>query len=129
MAHRNAEKAFDNQSAIMENVPNRETVLVISIAKATQALAMTELALLLKKSAKNVSMYLNVVGLPPAGLTTLTVSEVFEKITFKLITMIHQTLYSSHMETTPNSKMTVLYYARRNTTILQLVFEWSLQSQ
>ena len=129
MAHRNAEKAFDNQSAIMENVPNRETVLVISIAKATQALAMTELALLLKKSAKNVSMSLNVVGLPPAGLTTLTVSEVFEKITFKLITMIHQTLYSSHMETTPNSKMTVLYYARRNTTILQLVFEWSLQSQ
>ena len=129
MAHRNAEKAFDNQSAIMENVPNRETVLVISIAKATQALAMTELALLLKKSAKNVSMSLNVVGLPPAGLTTLTVSEVFEKITFKLITMIHQTLYFSHMETTPNLKMTVLYYARRNTTILQLVFEWSLQSQ
>ena len=129
MVHRNAEKAFDNQSAIMENVPNRETVLVISIAKATQALAMTELALLLKKSAKNVSMSLNVVGLPPAGLTTLTVSEVFEKITFKLITMIHPTLYFSHMETTPNLKMIVLYYARRNTTILQLVFEWSLQSQ
>ena len=129
MAHRNAEKAFDNQSAIMENVPNRETVLVISIAKATQALAMTELALLLKKSAKNVSMSLNVVGLPPAGLITQTVSEVFEKITFKLITMIHPTLYFSRMETTPNLKMTVLYYARQNTTILQLVFEWSLQSQ